>query len=359
MVFSLSDEKRQPESFQFIRQLFDVLYNQQVPYLRISYERCERIDIDAQVCMDVLLREFIQYFKSCDQKGITRTVREIRPVNYDNESIAKVLFSVGGMSLFSGLKLPELPFPDVVPHPLQTGNRKHPTSSQQRDLEITRAVDYVVDCLKRMGRELTSTAETQLYKVVGEVLINASEHSTTDYRYSIGYFQEQPQDEGVLGILQLVIMNFGDTIYEKFKDPDCPNQKVVQQMKELSETYTRKRWFFNAEFQEETLWTLYALQQGVTSHKDWNRGNGSIRFIDSFFGLKGDTEFDSLSSMTILSGNARIIFDGTYQITTKETLGVDENPVNSASCRLIERETLTNNRTRSSLNLHPTISLAQ
>ncbi|WP_020597188.1 hypothetical protein [Spirosoma panaciterrae] len=115
-------------------------------------------------------------------------------------------------------------------------------------------------------------------------------------------------------------MNFGDTIYEKFKDPKCPNQTVVKQMQRLSETYTRKRWFSKAEFEEETLWTLYALQEGVTSHKDWKRGNGSIRFIDSFFSLKGDTEYDNLSSMTIISGNTRIIFDGSYQIETKEII---------------------------------------
>lgn len=314
-IFSLSDEVHQRESFQFIRRLFDILYNQRVTDLRIDYQHCERIDIDAQVCMDVLLREFIHFFSRCDRQGVDRALRVISPVNFGHESIAKVLSSVGSLSLFSNIKSS---FPDVLPHPLQTGNRQHRKSSQQRDIEITRAVDYVVNCLKRMGHELKQAAETQLYKVVGEVLINASEHATTNYRYSIGYFQEQPQDESVLGVLQLVIMNFGDTIYEKFKDPNCPNQAVVKRMQQLSETYTCKNWFLNAEFEEETLWTLYALQEGVTSYENWKRGNGSIRFIESFFSLKGDTQFDSLSSMTILSGNTRIIFDGTYQIETKE-----------------------------------------
>jgi len=314
-VFSLSNEVHQAESFQFMRRLFDILYNQRVTNLRIDYERCEQIDIDAQVCMDVLLREFIRYFKDCDLHGVKRTFRVINPVSLNNEAIAKVLFSVGWFNLFNKI---DLSFPDVLPHRLQIGDRRHQNSSERRDIEITKTVDYVVNCLNRMGKRLTKEAETQLYKVVGEVLINASEHATTNYRYSIGYFQEQPHDEEVLGILQLVIMNFGDTIYEKFKDPDCPNQDVVKRMQRLSETYTRKKWFFNAEFEEETLWTLYALQEGVTSHKNWRRGNGSIRFIDSFFGLKGDMEFDNLSSMTVLSGNTRIIFDGTYQIETKE-----------------------------------------
>ncbi len=314
-VFSLSDEQYASDSFKFIRQLFDCLYHERVVDLLIDYQKCQRIDIDAQVYMDVLLREFIQYYKSCDRLRIKRHVQTIVPINYKEDQIAKVLFSVGGMRLFSKL---DIHFSDVIPLPLQIGNRKNRRSTESRDLEITRIVDYVVASLRDVGRELTENAETQLYKVVGEALINASEHATTNYRYAVGYFQKQVQDADVLGTLQLVIMNFGDTIYQKFKDLRCPNKVAVRQMEHLSETYTRRSLFKAAKFEEETLWTLYALQEGVTSHKEWRRGNGSIRFIQSFFGLKGDMACDSESKMTILSGSARIIFDGTYQIVNQE-----------------------------------------
>ncbi|HMG14624.1 MAG TPA: hypothetical protein VK590_04205 [Saprospiraceae bacterium] len=80
-------------------------------------------------------------------------------------------------------------------------------------------------------------------------------------------------------------------------------------MKNLSERYTQKNFFIKAKFEEQTLWTLYALQEGVTSHAEWRRGNGCIRFIDSFFNLKGDQEKDNISYLSIVSGNTRIIFD--------------------------------------------------
>lgn len=181
-------------------------------------------------------------------------------------------------------------------------------------------MEYVLLCLKRSNKTLTAKAEDNLYKVIGEILINAEEHSDTDKRYSIGYFQEN-NEKGDEGVFNLVIFNFGQTIYEKFKSDTCPNQKAVQEMKALSETYTRKKFFMNAEFEEETLWTLYALQEGITSHKDWKRGNGSIRFIDSFFKLKGDSDCDDISKMTILSGNARITFNGKYRIIEKAKPG--------------------------------------
>jgi len=90
-------------------------------------------------------------------------------------------------------------------------------------------------------------------------------------------------------------------------------------MRTISEQYTKKKFFVFKEFEEETLWTLYAMQDGVTSvapERYIRRGNGSIQFIESFFNIKGRMkEFDDISKMTILSGNTNITFDGTYNIT--------------------------------------------
>jgi len=91
-------------------------------------------------------------------------------------------------------------------------------------------------------------------------------------------------------------------------------------MKELSDKYTKRNLFQIRTFEEETLWTLYALQEGVTSvapEEYRKRGNGSIQFIESFFNMKTPGK-DKISRMTILSGNASITFDGTYKIVEKK-----------------------------------------
>ena len=109
-------------------------------------------------------------------------------------------------------------------------------------------------------------------------------------------------------------------IYEKFKSDDCPNKHFVEQMKTLSKSYNSRNLFLQKEFEEETLWTLYALQEGVTSvppDQYHQRGNGSIRFIESFFNIKGENGCDNVSYLRIVSGRTRIIFDGAYQISTK------------------------------------------
>ncbi len=157
---------------------------------------------------------------------------------------------------------------------------------------------------------------------MGEVLINAEEHSTTKNRFSIGYFQDKTENGKHSGVFRLVIFNFGSTIYEKFNDPNCPNQLMAGKMRQLSRKYTKLGLFSLKQFEQESLWTLYALQEGITSIPDKKRGNGSIQFIDSFFSLKGDDEFENKKSrMTILSGNTKIVFDGSYRIVEKESEG--------------------------------------
>lgn len=158
--------------------------------------------------------------------------------------------------------------------------------------------------------------------VIGEILINAEEHSTTKCRFSIGYFQELNNNGKHCGVFKLAILNFGKTIYETFSDPGCPNKEVVEKMKALSENYTKKGFFTFRKLEEETLWTLYALQEGVTSIANKKRGNGSIQFIESFFNMKEDKEnCDKVSRMSILSGSTCITFNGEYKITEKEIDG--------------------------------------
>ncbi len=310
-IFSLTEEHE--KSYAFLKRLFNALYNQSVAKITLDYANCKHIDVDASVCMDILLREFIQYYKSCRSRGHHVKVLEIKPINYTAPHLRKILFSIGAYSSVKGISIN---FPDIIPYPLCIADNAHPKASAIREVDITNMVEYVLKSMRKMNRALTPEAEDNLFKVIGEVLINAEEHSTGRLRYSIGYFQDTHENGEHIGVFNLVILNFGQTIYEKFSDPACPNKEVVQQMKELSKTYTKRNLFSKAEFEEETLWSLYSLQEGVTSKADWRRGNGSVRFIESFFELKGDQEKDNLSHLLIVSGNTRITFDGTYR--TKE-----------------------------------------
>lgn len=164
-------------------------------------------------------------------------------ININNYDVKKLLFSVGSAAILAN-KVIE--YKDIVPYNLCIHDSEHNNklmNEVQKEIDTTRLVDYVLDSLKVLNKILTPEKIDDLCTVIGEVLINAEEHSSTKCRYSIGYFQESNDHGKHCGVFKLAILNFGKTIYEKFSDPDCPNQIVVSKMRQLSENYTKNGFF--------------------------------------------------------------------------------------------------------------------
>lgn len=314
------------ESYSFIRKITISILSLKFSKIEIDYSECENIDLGAQIYLDIILKDILKFVNKCKTNPIKcPKFPKIRGVNIVNPDIQKMLFSVGSPAIHTNnTKI----FDDIIPYKLCIHNKESNANklknAQRKEIDSTEMVEYIIESLDRLGKQLTPEKIEDFSTVIGEILINAEEHSTTRYRFSTGYFQEHNIDEEHFGIFNLVILNFGETIYQKFKSPDCENYKIINRMEELSKKYTKKN-IFSSTFKEESLWTLYALQEGITSvsTKKYKRGNGSIRFIESFFNIKGvNGNEDDLSRLSILSGNTKITFDGKYKIREKDKFKV-------------------------------------
>lgn len=320
--FSIIDNEK--ESYDTICTIFSALLFQGCKQVVLDYVNCMHVDLTTQVLLDALLKDYIEFtqtVRSASRSNMSVFTLNIAGKNINNERVKRLIFSVGTPDVFD---LKTVSYSDVEKCSLCThdasGVKNREKLMEQKDIDTSELALYVVRSLKRMHKKLTPAKREALCIVIGEILINAEEHSSTKYRYSIGYFQEEQIDGVHQGVFRLVIMNFGRTIYDTFKDPRCKNQQIVEKMKALSELYTQKSLFQRNSFEEETLWTLYSLQDGVTSvsPKLYRRGNGSLRFIENFFSLKGNNNADNVSYLNLSSGNTRIRFDGTYGIQTKK-----------------------------------------
>lgn len=313
------------ESYETLQRIISSLLLEKHDSLVLDYNDCHNVELGTQVLQDIILKDFTDFRNWLwrNNRGLLQYfTRSFRAEHIYDESVSKMSFSVGSPV---NLKIRELDYDDVEKSKLRihdeaTFTKLKRTSEEETELEITSLGEYVVNSLLKVDRELTDDEIESLYDVIGEALVNADDHSTTKYRFSIGYFEKKKINGEEVGIFKLAIMNLGRTIYQKFHDPDCPNKKHVERMKQLSDKYTQRQWLMPKKFEEETLWTLYALQDGVTSKKA-KRGSGTISIIESFFKIKGDDKSDNLSRMILVSGSACINFDGTYKIQKKQ----DEN----------------------------------
>lgn len=318
--FSIIDNPK--ESYEVIQRVMSIFLSQKSKSLRLDYSKCESIDLVTMVFLDAILKDIDKYWKSCGRANVDHycKLKEMGGYNYENPVIFKMINSVGSPDIIINR---HSTYSDVIPFRLRCFDSLKATKGKrlmQKEIDTTQVLEYINNCLGRYHKTLSPEASREMGFVVAETLINAEEHSSTGYRYLIGYMEEYKDSAHKhSGVFNLVIMNFGQTIYEKFKNVDSRteiNQECLNQMKELSELY-KKRSLFKESFNEETLWTLYSLQQGVTCVPHQKRGNGTIQFINSFLKLRDNDDNDTISHMYILSGNTIIEFDGKYQLFNK------------------------------------------
>lgn len=319
-IFSIYDNP--DESILTLRKIISALLVETNIRVYFDYNFCHDIDIATQAIMDILLKEYDTFINKAikiQRRSIEYAFPEgISGRNINDINLRKMIFSIGSPAV---LGITQRDFTDIIRNSmcsrsmLTENDRKN--LSALKELDTTIMVDYVIQSLAKMNKKLTSKKRNDLCTVFGEILINAEEHSSLKHRFSVGYFQDINENGKHYGMLKLVILNFGATIYETFKKNDTCPQEIVSKMRALSESYTRRNLFTKKAFEEETLWTLYALQQGVTSVPGKRRGSGTIQFIRSFFNIKGNQNADNVSRMIIHSGNTQILFDGTYSITEK------------------------------------------
>lgn len=312
-IFSLIENSK--ESYLAIKKITASLLFQLHREVVIDYTQCETFTLEAQVLLDLILKDILHIYNICQIFPKYHSfIKNISDKSKRGSNVRAMLFSVGSQAIHANK---HIEYPHIIPYHLCIHKAINDSLEQieQKELDTTSLSDYVEECLSRMGRKLDGESMDDLCTVIGEILINAEEHSSTHCRYSIGYFEQKDIEGRKVGVFQLVIMNMGRSIYEKFHDKDCPNQDVVEKMKALSDRYTQKQFWQRRRFDEETLWTLYSLQDGVTSvspEEYSQRGNGSLRFIESFFNLKNVDRTDKMSRMVLQSGSTKIVFDGTY-----------------------------------------------
>lgn len=285
--------------------------------LYLDHSECNRLDIGASVAMDVLVLELRRTWSNRIRKPI------IRGRYPDDEGVRDILRATGivkhlqveGEMLDEPAKYHSLDL--VAGHstgPFQykgLPDESEAFQSSRHEIATDQLTSYVDSCLNKVGFGLAQQGKKALSSIVGEILGNAQEHSGTPEWYVIGNMTQTAPDVGECNI---AIVNFGRTFYETLRD-----ESVDPQLRDDLKSLTRKhRGLFRRGWNEEALYTLYALQEGVSctnrGYRDDDRGVGTVRIIEFFQDLGRSTE-DFQPKMCIMSGSAHIMFDGTYRMS--------------------------------------------
>lgn len=297
-----------------LREIADAVSSKSRHVVHLDQHDCEVIDYGAEAVACILSKAAAQAF-SLGFRGRYPTDRDLR------ETVVAT-----GLPKELGIVLPDLP--SFTPFPLYHGKANLETASKSSEKERAtfKFVEYVHRCLGKHSWGLNTEGKGYLAGLVSEVVGNAEDHADRDDWWIGGYMRLSKT--GDVGDCHVVIFNFGRTIFESMKElsETSPLRKEIER---LVRKHKRLN-FFNRAYQEEQLWTLYALQQGVSRFKDGgtatlDRGQGTADMI-RFFQLLGQTRQDGVDpKMCVVSGSTYILFDHEYKMRREQRDGEERS----------------------------------
>jgi hypothetical protein len=312
-VFSLIDNP--DESIDVYNQIYNVIYKKGLKGIYFDHSSCDVLEISASTVMDVFVMHLEEYRKI---RGRKLSFSGKLPPDEKN----KIALYVSG--LLKHLKVSnsriirkiEEAYKGIQTLELVSGGKHTPTlkvsTSTKSDDTQTKIIDYFKSCLATQGIVLNEDGTQYFLDLVGEAINNCELHSGSFCQwFTLGHYWMQE----TYGECNIVLFNFGQTIYEGLKN-NITSDDMKKSLEQLSNEHSKKGFFGIEKWDEETLWTLYALQDGVSrcrSDEEPDRGTGTVKLIDAFQQI-GDTIDGKKAKMSIISGRSCIYFDGEYRL---------------------------------------------
>lgn len=296
------------DALQVLGELVSYSLRRRTDRIGFVQRECSLLDLCAESAASVLALEA--------QRRLHVQFRGVFPARADQREIA----SATGLPKQLGAKIAE---PEgFLTFELCRGRRgiETATKSSQREYQSGRLTEYVNRCLARYGFVLKASSAEYLSSLVGEVIGNAEDHADRDEWWIAGYLRHLSKSE--YGDCHITIFNFGKTLSESLQQlPDVARLRL--DIEALVAEHGSRGWF-GPQWTEENLWTLYALQEGVSRHNDHpsrigDRGRGTVDMITFFQKLGQSAAAHAVPKMCVISGSTHVLFDGRYEMQPQLT----------------------------------------
>jgi hypothetical protein len=300
-------------------------------FIHIDQKNCKKTGLAATAVFDVCAMLIKDEQKAHGSKAYT--FAGTFPDNLRVRNQVKVMGITKHLQV-RGFNAPK-EFEDNVVHlPLQRGRRRNDDWNGKNDQELvsSRLATHLNSCFETASKySLTEKAMAQIVKWAGEIITNAEEHSGVPDWYAMACMlpaKSANDPKSIIGECELVIFGFGKSIYQTLS-ATTTDTDLRSRIEALVAEHMQSGFFLQKNYSPEDLWTLYALQEGVTSRvrnsERGDGGTGTVRLIEAFQTLGKTVDDDKKPQMLILSGSTSIKFDGRYKMEEQHVDGGRRN----------------------------------
>ncbi len=280
------------------------------PRLTLDHRRVKGIGLAAEALLALILKEI-----SVENRDVFGAY--VRGYKAIDPGVRKMMDNIGCVRVLRAgeddIKVSLKPGASVFRHYNRGKNLVVESSTVDPISRTTKEFsDHLDESLAMTGRRLTGKGRLAFVEHMGEVLINAQEHSGTAHWMVVGYIDTEDQ----LTIYRATIISLGNTIADTFRKLDVgsyPLQLVLPYVEKHE-----KAGFFSPTWTVESLLNVVSLQGNISSKLDGpenDRGQGTVDLIEFFQEMSAECAGGKVKpAMSILSGRSLIKFDGTYRM---------------------------------------------
>lgn len=294
------------EVIYILKKIFNFGLDPSIKEIVFDHLRCTNLGIAASTIMDTVVLAAKSYRRKHGGKNKELTIAG----TYPEDEYTKDVFIGSGLVRHLNIRVSQKADQARIKRfKLISGK----SGRQESAVVATKLTNYFNDCLKTQKYVLSDSGEHDLAAMFSEVLDNCERHGGRDaVWYALGHYQMRRNCD--YGEFQLTIFNFGDSIYEQL----CGNETTAETKKKLRQMNQRHARNFSGNWNQETMYTVFSLQEGVSRLRSQEkigfktRGLGTITLMNMFYQL-GQTIDEKEPELEIVSGHTFIKFDGTYR----------------------------------------------
>ena len=290
----------------FLKRFYATLQSGAVKEIYLDYSACNELGLSASVVMDAIALAVDEYRSaknnSLDWSG-----------NLPKQKYAREIIRAGGLPHHIGAEIYENTKIEQIEQFEMVRGSYNP-QKKKAGIVATELTLYLDRCLHTQKYRLNELGKSLFSDMLGEVITNCEIHGGINAMwYTQGYYKII--DEANVGEMQLVFLTIGDTIYEGLKKDT--NEETRQKLEHMQ---TRQLQYMSNSWNEETIYTVLALQEGISRLRTEKiegyayRGSGTVNLIERFYTIGGTNNSTITPKMSIISGHTCIEFSDKYKL---------------------------------------------
>lgn len=302
-VFSISEDAE--AAIQLLRKTYTLCRDMKTKEIYFDHSNCVNLGLSASTIMDIIVLAVEKYREKLGKPLVFSG-------NLPHNSKARDILLASGLPYHLKAESYARYDKEHVER-FETIKGRHSLLANKADETATKLTTYFNKCLKTQNMELNDEGKRVLGRILGEVISNCEIHGgDSSTWYTQGHYQIR--EDNSYGEMQLLFLNLGETIYEGLKSHSSleTEQKLYHIMK-------KQKRYINSHWDEEMIYTVFALQEGISRLRDKSikgyegRGSGTVSMIEMFNDI-GESRNGLKPQMTIVSGNTQIKFTENYKM---------------------------------------------